>query len=108
MNTNSNHIIFKKLDEIIQTGASNLNIDCKHLRQFRRTQRMYTQLLRYPQEIIPLMDLVVNQERAVRRQVHTICSTAFTMLTSNLINFLLNCFYYFLLFTSRVATMGWR
>jgi DNA replication licensing factor MCM4 len=59
----------QKLDEIILTNTLNLNIDCQHLRDFGYTRRLYSQLLQYPQEIIPLMDLVVNQEKKERRQV---------------------------------------
>ena len=59
----------QKLDEIIITGSRNLNIDCAHLRAFGPTQRLYNQLLLYPKEIIPLIDLVVDEERQERRQV---------------------------------------
>ena len=62
----------QKIDEIVFTGANNLNIDCNHLVQFRPTRRTYDQLIKYPQEIIPLLDLVVNQERAERRRVRNV------------------------------------
>ncbi len=39
----------------------NINIDCQKLYEFPRTRQLYQQLVRYPQEIIPVMDLVVHR-----------------------------------------------
>ena len=66
-------LYLQKLDELIQTGPLNLNIDCAHLSSWPATRRLYRQLLSYPQEIIPLMDLVVNKERATRLEVCLVC-----------------------------------
>ena len=52
-----------RLNEIRQSEIYNLNIDCEHLLLFsRNTKKLYDQLVRYPQEIVPLFDLVVFQE----------------------------------------------
>ena len=50
------------LAEIKVSQVYNINIDCGNLYNFRPTRRLYTQLCQYPQEIIPIMDLVVHQE----------------------------------------------
>lgn len=33
-----------------------MNLDCRNLLAYRRTKKLYDQLIKYPQEIIPLMD----------------------------------------------------
>lgn len=38
------------------TGIVNFNLDCSNLRAYARSEKLYHQLLRYPQEVIPLMD----------------------------------------------------
>jgi len=49
------------LDSIYETKQYNLNINCAdHLCKY--SERLYKLLVRYPQEIIPLMDLVVHEE----------------------------------------------
>jgi hypothetical protein len=50
------------LVEIRSTETYNINIDCQNLYNFLPTRRLYEQLVRYPQEIVPIMDLVVHQE----------------------------------------------
>ena len=50
------------LREIKESRVFNINIDCRNLLAFPATRDMYTKLVRYPQEIIPIMDLVVHQE----------------------------------------------
>ncbi len=50
------------LAEIRESQTYNINIDCKNLYNFVPTRRLYEQLVRYPQEIVPIMDLVVHQE----------------------------------------------
>ena len=47
------------------TGSPNpliLNINCQHFLQFPSTHHFYHQLIQYPQEIIPILDIVVNDE----------------------------------------------
>ncbi len=50
------------LIELHQDRRYNLNIDCAHLYSFEETKELYNLLVRYPQEIIPIMDLIVNEE----------------------------------------------
>ena len=49
------------LHEIEESQVFNLNIDCQDLFCFEPTRKLYLQLIRYPQEMIPIMDLVVDQ-----------------------------------------------
>jgi DNA replication licensing factor MCM4 len=51
-----------KLQQIHEAGQSNLNIDCGNLSAFAATRTLYSQLVHYPQEVVPIMDLVVHQE----------------------------------------------
>ena len=37
-----------------------MNLDCKKLASYEPSKRLYQQLIRYPQEIIPLMDHVLT------------------------------------------------
>ena len=39
----------------------NLNLDCEKLKSYQSARRLYHQLIRYPQEIIPLMDHCLNE-----------------------------------------------
>lgn len=39
-----------------------LNIYCQHFLEFIPTRSFYHQLIQYPQEIIPILDIVVNEE----------------------------------------------
>jgi hypothetical protein len=43
-----------------------LNLDCALLRAYAPAQSLYPLLLAYPQEIIPIMDLVINDVYAAR------------------------------------------
>ncbi|KAJ3113694.1 hypothetical protein HDU96_003059 [Phlyctochytrium bullatum] len=40
---------------------TSMNLDCGNLRIFPSTMRLYSQLIRYPQEIIPLMDFTLTE-----------------------------------------------
>ena len=42
------------------TGEANLNLDCKNLRAFPSSRKLYGQLVKYPQEVIPAMDQVLK------------------------------------------------
>lgn len=42
------------------TGHTNLNLDMVNLQAFPPTKKLYTQLIKYPQEIIPVMDQVLK------------------------------------------------
>ena len=46
------------LEEIIKTGQLGINIDCNNLYEYDRD--LYMQLIAYPQELIPIFDLVIN------------------------------------------------
>ena len=39
----------------------NLNLDCTKLKNYEPTKRLYNQLIRYPQEIIPLLDHTLSE-----------------------------------------------
>ena len=58
------HYIRKLMELRQSSGASarNLNVDVAHLSQFPATRDFARHLHMYPQELIPLMDMVVNQE----------------------------------------------
>ncbi len=38
-----------------------VNLDCANLRAFEPSRKLYYQLLRFPQEIIPVMDFTITQ-----------------------------------------------
>lgn len=42
------------------TGQTNLNLDMVNLQAFPPTKKLYTQLIKYPQEIIPVMDQILK------------------------------------------------
>lgn len=46
------------LEEIIKTDQLGINIDCNNLYEYDR--ELYMQLIAYPQELIPIFDLVIN------------------------------------------------
>jgi DNA replication licensing factor MCM4 len=50
------------LAQINEAQLSMLNIDCQQLYDFVPSRKLYSQLVHYPQEVIPIMDLVVHQE----------------------------------------------
>lgn len=43
-----------------QKELYSLNLDCVKLRSYEPSKRLFEQLIRYPQEIIPLMDHVLT------------------------------------------------
>ena len=50
------------LQQIHEAELSNLNIDCKHIYAFAPSRKLYGQFVHYPQEVVPIMDLVVHEE----------------------------------------------
>eukprot|EP01031_Cornospumella_fuschlensis_P028691 gene28691-34638_t len=46
--------------DMCNEGSSVLNLDCGHLLRYAATRSLYDQLVRYPQEIIPLLDEVAT------------------------------------------------
>ena len=52
----------RQLEAIRQTQVYKMNINCQHLAMHPGCRTLYQQLIRYPQEIVPIMDLVVHQE----------------------------------------------
>ncbi|KAH9968055.1 MCM2/3/5 family-domain-containing protein [Russula dissimulans] len=42
------------------TGEANLNLDCENLRAFPLSRKLYGQLVKYPQEVVPAMDQVLK------------------------------------------------
>lgn len=49
------------LTHIYDTNATNVNLDCRNLRAYSETHKLYNQLVKYPQEIIPLMDHTITE-----------------------------------------------
>ena len=49
----------QKLEEIHLLERPFLNVDCSHMKQIDRT--IYQQLIAYPQEVIPIFDIAVNE-----------------------------------------------
>lgn len=43
-----------------QNEILNMNLDCEKVKKYGPAERLYHQLVRYPQEIIPLMDHVLT------------------------------------------------
>ena len=54
-------LYLRALEAIRSTQKLNLAVDCQHLASFPQCGRLYAQLVQYPQEIVPIMDLVVHQ-----------------------------------------------
>lgn len=52
----------RQLQDIARTEIYTLNIDCHALAAFPATQKVYRQLVRYPAEMIPIMDMVVLEK----------------------------------------------
>lgn len=52
----------KQIRQLFMTGKWVLNIDTKGLKAFAPTKTLYFQLKQYPQEIIPIMDRVINEQ----------------------------------------------
>ncbi|KAJ3049510.1 hypothetical protein HK097_009509 [Rhizophlyctis rosea] len=51
----------KHLAELKIADIYNLNLDCENLRSYPPSQKLFNQLKRYPQEIIPLMDYTLSE-----------------------------------------------
>lgn len=45
-----------ELNQMRESGLTNLNLDTRNLLAFAQTKKLYYQLLNYPQEVIPIMD----------------------------------------------------
>ncbi|PHZ09194.1 MCM-domain-containing protein [Rhizopus microsporus ATCC 52813] len=46
---------------LFNTRNTNVNLDCRNLLAYPETEKLYEQLVKYPQEIIPLMDHAVTE-----------------------------------------------
>lgn len=51
-----------RLEEVALTEATEFNLDCQHLLAFPPTADVYHQLVRFPQEVVILLDTVVDEE----------------------------------------------
>lgn len=49
-----------QLNQMRQLGTSNLNLDIRNLLAFKQTEKLYHQIIYYPQEIIAIMDQTVK------------------------------------------------
>lgn len=49
------------LNHIYTIQATNVNLDCRNLQAYPETHKLYNQLVKYPQEIIPLMDHTITE-----------------------------------------------
>ncbi|EIE86614.1 hypothetical protein RO3G_11325 [Rhizopus delemar RA 99-880] len=49
------------LAHLFNTKSTNVNLNCKNLLAYPETRGLYEQLVKYPQEIIPLMDHTVTE-----------------------------------------------
>lgn len=50
----------KQLNRMRELGTSNLNLDVRNLLAFKHTEKLYYQLLNYPQEIVSIMDQTIK------------------------------------------------
>lgn len=57
-------IYLELLQDKVESEEWNLNIDCENVQSF--DEELYRQLVRYPQELIPIFDLVINELLAER------------------------------------------
>lgn len=55
-----NYTMVNQLNNIIELGLTNLNLDAKNLLSYPSTRKLYYQLINYPQEIIPIMDHTIK------------------------------------------------
>ncbi|CAO3703820.1 unnamed protein product [Rhizopus stolonifer] len=46
---------------LFNNSSTNFNLNCKNLLAFPETEKLYEQLVKYPQEIIPLMDHTITE-----------------------------------------------
>ncbi|KAI9263522.1 MCM2/3/5 family-domain-containing protein [Helicostylum pulchrum] len=49
------------LNHVYTIQATNVNLDCRNLQAYPETHKLYDQLVKYPQEIIPLMDHTITE-----------------------------------------------
>lgn len=55
-------LIYKeKIKEMYRLGSKNLNLDASDLLAYQPSSKLYHQLILYPQEIIPIMDMVLKE-----------------------------------------------
>lgn len=52
----------KALLEMMKTKEFILNINCSHFRSHVSTHHFYHQIIQFPQEIIPILDIVANEQ----------------------------------------------
>ncbi|SCV04092.1 LAMI_0H13344g1_1 [Lachancea mirantina] len=50
----------KQLNKMREIGSLNLNLDARNLLSFKQTEKLYYQLMSYPQEIISIMDQTIK------------------------------------------------
>ncbi|XP_062501051.1 DNA replication licensing factor mcm4-A-like isoform X2 [Corticium candelabrum] len=80
----------QRLDEINTLEEPFLSVDCSHIKRFNHY--LYTQLIRYPQEVIPTFDMAANEvfyniypEAQLEHQIQLITISGMVIRTSNLI-----------------------
>jgi DNA replication licensing factor MCM4 len=49
------------LTHVYDKNATSVNLDCRNLKAYPETHKLYDQLVKYPQEIIPLMDHTITE-----------------------------------------------
>ncbi|KAI8997404.1 MCM2/3/5 family-domain-containing protein [Pilobolus umbonatus] len=59
--TDRNPFYPQLLNNLCDRGERNMNLDCRNLLCYPQTQKLFDQLVKYPQEIIPLMDHTVTE-----------------------------------------------
>ncbi|KAG7700397.1 hypothetical protein KL930_001085 [Ogataea haglerorum] len=50
----------KILNDMRESGTTNLNLDTRNLLAYSTTKKLYYQLINYPQEVIPIMDQTIK------------------------------------------------
>ncbi|KAI8817905.1 MCM2/3/5 family-domain-containing protein [Fimicolochytrium jonesii] len=61
METDSVPFYPRLLQNLKDSERYNMNLDCSNIRSYRPSLKLYHQLQRYPQEVIPLMDHVLSE-----------------------------------------------
>ena len=84
-NTSQQPYYMRLLSEIRKTQTYNININCRNLYDFAPTRSLYQQLVRHPQEIVPIMDLVVHQEYTALFGEDALLNTHIQVRTFNLL-----------------------
>jgi len=59
------------LKEMNELKIYNLNLNCQNLKSYKKSLPLYHQLIRYPQEIIPIMDHVLTEKLAENSDDYT-------------------------------------